>query len=410
MKKFPLILAASVALTGCFGNSDSSDPDPVVIVTPDPEDPGYIFAGLMVAADYSSSQVAIGATSTLEYQDGFYSESKSDYTLDVYGNYLYKIGRYTIDTLQRYNALTGFIRQDYNYSLAEEGSDVSSNAYQLLQVSETKAYLIRYGKASIQILDPSAAEQEQLVTGEIDLSAYTPDEAEGPSMFKGIIADGKLFVAMQRVNTDWSYNTPYMAVIDLATDTEIDTETDDTYKGIELTATNPQDIETDGTYIYVSGRGNYGTDSGGLDRIALSDYSRTVLADETTFSELNDDQDDADASNDITYHLGQLEILGTTAFLTISQEAADYSYNADVIYSFDTTAGTIEYSDQTPEALADTGIALIRATPGKEALWISVDDSTAPAIRIMSPAGNLLNQQIDFDQVVRDLVFLDVTE
>ncbi|WP_370292874.1 hypothetical protein [Thalassolituus sp.] len=400
MKKLSLITASAIMLSGCFGNSDSSsENNDSPIVTSPAEETGYLVAALL--SDYVTSQVSIGTTDQREFVDGYIVKSESDYTLDTYGTYLYHIGRNNIDTLERYDALTSFLTQDYSYSLAEDGSDVSTNAYQLLQVSETKAYLISYGKPSILIIDPSASNESDLVTGEIDLSAYSPEGTTSPTMVKAVIADNKLFVAMQRLNADWSTNTAYLAVIDTTSDTEINTGDNETFNGIELSATNPGDVETDGTYVFVIGRGDFATDSGGLDRISTDDYSVEALGDDTTFADLNDDG--------IVFHYDEIELMGSSAFMTVSIEGGSWPYPAN-IYSFDPSAETPQFTVHQPEALQNTAISLIRATPDETELWVATDDSSDPQIYVLDETGALTGDAISFDQVVRDLDFIDVTE
>ena len=99
-----------------------------------------------------------------------------------------------------------------------------SNPYDLVFVSSTKAYLLRYG--ADQGLDRESfrrAPGGNFKIGELDLKAYA--DADGiPEMAKGVIANGKLFIIMQRLDDIFCpSNTAYVAVFDVATDTEIDT-------------------------------------------------------------------------------------------------------------------------------------------------------------------------------------------
>ena len=81
--------------------------------------------------------------------------------------------------------------------------DDASNPYEMLFVSDSKAYILRYGSSDIWIVDPSvsAADEEAFKTGEISLKAYDSDQV--PNMVSGLIHDGKLFVVMQAMNSEF---------------------------------------------------------------------------------------------------------------------------------------------------------------------------------------------------------------
>ena len=104
-----------------------------------------------------------------------------------------------------------------------DSGESDSNPYDLVFVNSTKAYLLRYGATKAWIVNPSATTQAGFKIGDLDLKAYA--DADGvPEMAKGVIADGKLFIILQRQDDFFCpSNTAYVAVFDVATDTEIDT-------------------------------------------------------------------------------------------------------------------------------------------------------------------------------------------
>ena len=245
------------------------------------------------AADYSSSAVSVipveADNGFRTAQNGLLAQSSSDITLSAFENYFYLITRYGSMTVAKVdiNAPDTVIWQ---YST--EGNETDSNPYQLVFASSEKAYMIRAGSAKIWIVDPSAETEEDFKIGELDLSAY--DDGDGlPEMASGVIADGKLFVAMQRL-TDYlpTENKPYIAVFDVETDTEIDTLMGEGgLKGIALETKNPMTLqylaENDTIYVQCPGAYPYGwtfapeyEDDGGIVAIDIYDYSTTLVLDD----------------------------------------------------------------------------------------------------------------------------------
>jgi hypothetical protein len=113
-------------------------------------------------------------------------------------------------------------------------------------------------------VNPSATTETEFKIGEIDLSAYSDNDGL-PEMNSGVIANGFLYVTLQRIDFSggWGnfvYGTPYVAVFDTENDSEIDTgKGNGTLMGIPLPMENPgaiQYLEADNT-IYVQGVGRY---------------------------------------------------------------------------------------------------------------------------------------------------------
>ena len=132
----------------------------------------------------------------------------------AYGKYFYRIERYQADNVTKFDvAAPGTVI--WQYSTLDDGETVSSNPYDLVFASETKAYLLRWGRSTAWIVNPSATTQADFKIGELDLSAYA-DYADGvPGMAAGLILDGKLFIIMQNIDQsgDYTPGTPYVAVL-----------------------------------------------------------------------------------------------------------------------------------------------------------------------------------------------------
>jgi hypothetical protein len=185
----------------------------------------------------------------------------SDITITAHENHFYRIEKFMRNNIAKFD-IAAPETVIWQFSTLDAG-EIDSNPYDLIFVNSQKAYLLRYGSATAWIVNPSVSAdgQSEFKIGELDLSAY--DGGAGvPHMTSGVIAAGKLFVAMQRLDSFWvPANDAYVAVFDVATDEEIDTQTpnDDGLKGIRLPIRNTGAIQylAVNDTIYVQGVGNY---------------------------------------------------------------------------------------------------------------------------------------------------------
>lgn len=393
MKKLSTLALSVALLSGCFDNSDDEQG----------LDLSNAYIAQLVAADYSGSEVAAGNLSgDRSALAGYLSSTQTDFVLDTYKDYVYQIGRFNIDTLTRYDINANLLQSDYTYSLADDESS-TSNVYQLIHAADDKAYLLRYGKSDIQIVDPTA-DEDNFVTASIDLSAYNPEGTTAPSMNSGLIIGDKLYVILERQDSSYAPGTAYLVVIDTTTDTEVTVTAEAELKGLALNATNPQRITTDGTYLYIAGRGDYASNSGALDRVALSDYTLTNIINGETLASLNDDQGDEDASNDVYFHVTGVEVLDEQAFVTINLENG-YSTNSSLLYRVDLN-DLSDLTKVTPPIIEDKKISLMRTGPAGETLWVALDDAEAPFMYVFNADLTQNGDTIELDSRVSDLEFV----
>lgn len=393
MKKLSTLALSVALLSGCFDNSDDEQG----------LDLSNAYIAQLVAADYSGSEVAAGNLSgDRSALAGYLSSTQTDFVLDTYKDYVYQIGRFNIDTLTRYDINANLLQSDYTYSLADDESS-TSNVYQLIHAADDKAYLLRYGKSDIQIVDPTA-DEDNFVTASIDLSAYNPEGTTAPSMNSGLIIGDKLYVILERQDSSYAPGTAYLVVIDTTKDTEVTVTAEAELKGLALNATNPQRITTDGTYLYIAGRGDYASNSGALDRVALSDYTLTNIINGETLASLNDDQGDEDASNDVYFHVTGVEVLDEQAFVTINLENG-YSTNSSLLYRVDLN-DLSDLTDVTPPIIEDKKISLMRTGPAGETLWVALDDAEAPFMYVFNADLTQNGDTIELDSRVSDLEFV----
>ncbi len=215
-----------------------------------------------VAPDWSSSAISTitvdpvgGPRKALNNQ---LSSSTSDIGVEAYGGYFYRLGKYQADNITKVH-VNAPNTPVWQFTTNDSGES-DSNPYELVFVSPTKAYLLRYGATKAWIVNPSATTQGGFKIGELDLKSYA--DADGlPEMAKGVIANGKLFIILQRQDDIFCpSNTAYVAVFDVSTDTEIDTGMGEgSKKGIPLPIRNPLSIQyiAENNRIYIQGVGSY---------------------------------------------------------------------------------------------------------------------------------------------------------
>ena len=381
LKKYMSIALAPFIITACSDDNKSdqvSSPHAAVIQT--------------VAADYSGADVQLVDLASGDYDvsSGVLPTVASDYIIASHNADFYHIGRYNLDNIAKYNiADTG--SQIYEYSTKDSPEADSNNVYDMVFASDNKAYLINYGSDNLWIVNPKAETEAAFKIGEIDLSAYADSDGITEAS-AGIIVDGKLFVAMQRINrnNNWSPvdNSAYVAVIDVATDTEIDTNPSDApenLKGIELTTHNP------GHFAYYPGAGlflqasgdpygaaYYGRPAGyvgGVTKISTTDYSIELTVD--------DGSNDGSGENPYGYIVNVAVVDENNGYF-IGQA----SYQNSSLYHFDPATGLV--TETTLDALQSVDISTLSAGPDN-GLWTGISNAADPKVLILSDINTISN-------------------
>lgn len=383
MKKNKLIaglVAGSLLLSGCFGDNDKKRlqaTDKAAIIN-------------TVAADYSDSNLELvdllNTDTPLTAVAGDYSTGQSDYTVDVWGEFFYRIGRSGIDTVSKYSikapetAIVSFDTRD-------AADDPTANPYSLVFVNDTKAYLIRYASDMLWIVNPSAESEANFKTGEIDLSAYRNNDT-APGMAAGVIVDDKLYLVLQRLN-GWTpeENESYAVVIDTTSDEEIDTRAPgsaETLKGIRLQTANPQSIvyQPDAG-LFVQSIGTWSGDYiGGIEKINTTDYSTSVIID-----------DDAG-----TGRMSGLALINDTLGYIISYAG----WQNTSLYSFDPSNGDI--ADSAINNLSSIDIKHL-AVDDLDRLWVSIGDASNPRVAILDTMSDSIVHTVQTEMNPGKVVF-----
>jgi hypothetical protein len=398
MKEIASLLIATSLLIGCGGDNNNKD----LKISENS------YAVQMVAADYSSSQVALGnILGDRIATQGLLIKDKSNFTISTFENNLYHIGKNKIDTIERFNTTQSINRSEWTYG-ANHNEEGSANTYTLVQENETNGYLIRYGSPLILQVDPGAVTEQEFVKTEIDLSAYTFPEAPSPRMVDAVIAQNKLFVAMQRLAPDFSTQQAYIAVIDLDTNLEIDTDTQQMgLKGIPLNATNTFTLVEHNGQLYAAGRGGYNSDTGGLDQIDVSTYAITQLIDENSFPDLITFSEDDDNSNDSYYHVTDVAIVNDQkAYATLNIETG-YTTSETKVAMINPSTGDLEILAE-PTELSGKEISDINIDENNR-LWLGIANADAPGILVMDTDTNTISGDfIELDMPAKRIEFLTV--
>jgi len=308
-----LALACTVALAACSSSDDDSSPTDD---GPGPDTtPGMTASGVEGTdtpagsgerfAFVAGALAGTGQIERLAFADDFAStgvtpSTTSDIRVATDGTDVYEIGRFNLDTLTRFRT-DDLETPVWQYSA--NGAESTVNPYEIVFVDETKAYVVRYGSSLVWIVDPSATTLDAFKTGEIDLSAYNDNAANGdmtPNPSDAVLVGDQLYVLMERLGGTSGFDPDtdgYVAVIDTETDTEIDTDpTVDGLPGIALESSNPGALlyPEGSDVVYVVGRGNIFNEfnsvpgdpyDGGIETIDTVSYARTLLIDDGTMDE-----------------------------------------------------------------------------------------------------------------------------
>jgi len=253
-----------------------------------------------ISTDFTSSAVAIGCSDGGLLDSNLIS-TESDRTVSVGSKSFYHIGKAGIDLISSYDFLLPDV-ENWTYS-TNDANESTSNTYKLLEVSDTKAYLIRYNKSKVWIVDPSAMNANDFKVGELDLGAYLASTDSTTStatdMIDAVITDGKLYIAMQRLRNgsqnDWGdvydyTNDSMVAVFDITTDLELEASPSNaSFKGITLLGRNVQSLSVFENTIYASSKGNYFDNFGLLESINTNTFEvNTIFAGSAELGAISD--------------------------------------------------------------------------------------------------------------------------
>ena len=341
------------------------------------------------ASDYSSGAVSVVSvdpkTGPRSVLNDLLPSSTSDTTVVGYGQYYYRIERFQSDNVTKVD-VSAPNSPIWQYTTQDSGETDSSNPYGLVFVSSTKAYLIRYGSPKAWIVNPSATSESGFKIGELDLSPYA--DADGvPEMAGGVIANNKLFIILQRLDSSFCpSNTAYVAVFDVLTDTEIDTGMGEGgLKGIPLSIKDPLAIQymAENNAIYVQGVGSFPgfcdpiyDYTGGIESIDPSTYATAMVLDDGTTE---------------SHPYGQISGM-LIASPTKGYFVGYASWGNNTLYAFNPATGTVSGALPGFRNLNIAGMESGAYLDKNNMMWVC--DNTNAAIKIVDTSDNSLNETL----------------
>jgi hypothetical protein len=337
-----------------------------------------------VAPDYSVFEVAKLDAQSQQVVGGYYIKNGGDYILNSYQSDIFHIGRFGIDTIEKYNAID-LDSQVWSYTTQDDQDSSSRNPYAIVSASETKAYLIRYGSDKVWVVNPQAEQAEDFKIGELDLAGYvaTNNSSNTPNPSAAAISDGKLFIAMQRMSDAFSPNTAYVAVFDVSTDEEIETNanTDDNVKGIPLLGLNPliNSVTSFENNVYITTRSSYSGVDLSFSQIEVIDNSDYSL--DTVLSAQDIEGNTAGFINtSVIVSASQGYFVANETFFSPSY------FELSTVYQFNPSTGDILEAN-----VAETGTEQIStiALDSADFLWLSVSNPTLPGVDIVDTDNNM---------------------
>jgi len=227
-------LALMVLVTaGACGDAAAGDPDagPDAVVICGPVAPETRPHGRLVVATEqygSGGGITVIDLDTLEPSINV-ALAHDDVTVRWFDDRIWVLNRFGADNIMILDGRTyGLIKQ---FSV-RPGTNLACNPHDLLFLDRCRVYLSCLEQSRVYVVDPTASLGEELV-GSIDLSSLS--DADGlPEISHMALVDGLVYVAVERLerSAGWIPAPPsYVAVVDPATDTLVDT--------IDLAEPNP---------------------------------------------------------------------------------------------------------------------------------------------------------------------------
>ena len=307
------LLACSL-LTGCVNELEDSSDSAQEDIIPSPEEnslcgPEHAVAFTAPSSGNSSTSIIraadYGDGSHIEFiengsvtQTGLLANTQTDYAVAGRGEYFYYMGRLGIDTFQKYyytSPESGLYQTQNNlgYSIREAGQDNSPNATMIGFINNSTAILPRREENKAWVVNLDAQTESEFKICELDLSEYaTTVISDGvtttypPHMTLVNINENYAAITMQRLEDYTPVESAYVAVFDLNTWQEIDTNPiEEGLKGIELNLKNIQGSSLSGNDLYLSSL-LYSDNSGGIEKVSLENMTTTTINDESGYSSI----------------------------------------------------------------------------------------------------------------------------
>ncbi|MBN2707243.1 MAG: hypothetical protein JXR89_12500, partial [Deltaproteobacteria bacterium] len=316
----------------------------------------------------------------------------SDIKMAADGAYFYRIECFNGDNVTKFAAADPATPL-WQYSTLDPSEAGSSNPQSMSFVPATpsasaKAYIPRYGSTKLWVVDPQAAGEAEFKVGEIDLGAYADSDGL-PEMSKGVVVGDKLFLILGRLDADNGFvptNTPYLVVIDTATDTEIDTQGGgpEGFHGIPLPIKNPLEIVYNAATgkIFVQGVGRYASSWTGTP----AEYSGGIVSVDPATYQVEMIVDDGDDLNHPYGNIRNVAVVSATRGYFVSYA----SWGNTALYGFNPGSGVV---DAAPLAAFPGGSNIMDlGVDAQGLLWVCSNSNAGGALTIINPADDSVDQ------------------
>ena len=374
-QKLLLVSLGSLTLSACFDEvtTSTSTDDNTTTTTVTTEQ----LAITIGSPSYSSPSTVAMVSTTAPYTatTQLNTQTDSNNTLSSYKNVYYILN-------QKGGAIAKYLAEDTTKPVWEcsvnSSSDTgtNSNPYQVVHVSDSKAYVVRYGNTNfsdgsalggkkIWVINPGISDSSKCATefktGEIDLSAF--DSADKPDMSSAVLVGSKLFVTIQNLKGGMTSNgvtTSQVVVINTDTDSVIDVDSSQSgIQAIDLVGFNPTKIIYSAALnkLFVANIGDYASNYGSLDAIDPDTYQVSqVIAPNATIKQVND-----------------VVILDSSKGYIIGG-GYDASYNqVNTLYSFDPAGASSQNLSEVNSDLSNQPMNTMALSNGQ--LWVGINST-----------------------------------
>jgi hypothetical protein len=170
---------------------------------------------IVASTDFETGMLATVAVRTPRRVTHPDAAINSDAVIRVSGGMVFVVNRFLGDNIQRLDPAQGF-RTRFQCSTGN-----ASNPHDVVVVAPDKAYVTRYDRPELWVVDPSVSNCDRFRTGGIDLSAFADGDGL-PEMDQMAVVEGRLFVTVERLDRRRGFTATgpsLLVVIDVATDT-----------------------------------------------------------------------------------------------------------------------------------------------------------------------------------------------
>lgn len=220
---------------------------------------------------------------------GLNETTATDYTVFTNGNFYYHLGKFQIDTIQKYHIdspAKGYYSNN-GFSLRSVGDTDSANPYNMVFLNDSQAIITRHGATSAWVVNLDAKNSDEFLIKELDLSIHATGEGDSfPEMDMVYVYKNKAFITLQNL-TDWN-STGNEKVVVYNTKTWQEVDTDPSQEGIQaikLSLTNHQTGTKVGNKLYLGSIvypdwGSTDPATGGIEVVNLDNYSVEVITED----------------------------------------------------------------------------------------------------------------------------------